>query len=201
MAWWSDWYTSATGAVSGSMTAAQDTVASLFKDPPTGSAAYFPDDPPTTDAQNARATGSAQDLFPSAPGPLPISTDIQQAILTRPKTWDEMSWWEKAKTYVGVAPGAVADTFGLSGREGASTPVSGPSGGVETIGGIITDTAESVGSGVGRVVSSTVSKTLGLPEGGIGGFLSSTLVKVIIGLVVVVVGLYFILRIQTNVGR
>jgi hypothetical protein len=195
MAWWSDWYTNATGAVGASMTAAQDTVSSLFRDPPTGSGAYFPDDAPVTDAVAARATSSPDDLFPAGPGPLPLTTDIQQSILTRPKTWDEMSWWEKAKTYVGIAPGAVADTFGLSGREGSSTPVSGPSGGVETIGGAISDTAESVGSGVGRVVSSTVSKTLGLPEGGIGGFLSSTLVKVIVGLVVVVVGLYFLARI------
>jgi hypothetical protein len=193
--WWSDWYVNATGAVSQSYNAAQNTVASLFKDPPTGSGAYNPDDRPTTDAVAERATYSPDDLFPAAPGPLPVTTDIQQAIATRPKTWDEMSWWEKAKTYVGVAPGAIADTVGLSSREGASTPVSGPSGGLKTIGGTIADTAESVGTGVGGIVSSTVSKTLGLGPGGIGGFLSSTLVKVIIGLVLVVVGLYFIARI------
>jgi hypothetical protein len=193
--WWSDWYQSATGAVSASFTAAQDSVGSLFREPPTGSGVYNPDDRPTTDAIAARQTYSPDDLFPAAPGPLPASTDIQQAIATRPKAWDELSWWEKAKTYVGIAPGAVADTIGLSGREGASTPVSGPSGGAQTIGGVVADTAESVGAGIGNVVSSTVSKTLGLPEGGIGGFLSSTLVKVILGLVVVVVGLYFVARI------
>src|SRR6267142_82675 len=150
--WWSDWYTNATGAVSGAMSAAQTTVGSLFKDPPTGSAAYFPDDPPPSDTMSERISGTPDDLFPAAPGPLPITTDIQQQIAMRPKNWDEMSWWEKAKTYAGIAPAAVADTVGLSNRPGASTPISGPYGGIETIGTAVADTAESVGSGVGTVV-------------------------------------------------
>ena len=148
-----------------------------------------------SDVVRDRRSGSPADLFPVDPGPWPVNTDIQQAIVKRPKTWDEMSFWEKAKTYVGIAPGAIADTVGLSERPGASTPISGPSGGVQTIGNTISDTAAGVGSAAGRVVSST----LGLPPGGIGGFLSSTLVKVIIGLVVVVVGLYFVMRISNRV--
>lgn len=196
MAWYSDWYGNAVDAVGGAWDAAQASVSGLFKNPPTGSGAYQPDDISVSDVVRERRSQTPADLFPVNPGPFDISTDIQQAIMQRPKTWDEMSFWEKAKTYVGIAPGAIADTIGVSGRPGASTPVSGPSGGVQTIGGTISNTADKVGEAAGRVVSST----LGLGPGGIGGFLSSTLVKVILGLVIIVVGLYFVLKIQARVA-
>lgn len=191
MAFWSGWYESATGAVSGAMEAAQTTVGALFKDPPTGSGAYNPDDVSVSEAVRERRSGTTFDLFPEDAGPFSVQTDIQQAILTRPKTWDEMSWWEKAKTYAGVAPGAVADTIGVSGRPGASTPFTGPDAGFTTVGNTISNSIGAVGQAAGGVVS----KTLGLPEGGLGGFLNSTLSKVIIGLVVIVVGLFFLNRI------
>lgn len=191
MAWWSDWYTSASSAVGGTIAAVENSVSGLFKEPATGSIAYSPDDVSTSDRVRDRSAPLYTDqLFPIDAGPWPVNTDIQQAIVSRPKTWDEMSFWEKAKTYVGIVPGAVADTVGL-GRVGAETPVST----VTKAGEVVADTAESVGSAAGRVVSTTVGGALGLPPGGLGSFLSSTLVKVILGLVVVVVGLYFVLRI------
>lgn len=193
--WWSDWYASATGAVSGSITAVETSVAPLFKENPNGSGAYVPDDAPLSDVLRDRASGTPADLFPMPADTWPVNTDVQQAIVSRPKTWDEMSFWEKAKTYVGIAPGAIADTIGLSERPGASTPVSGPNAGFQTVGNTISDTAANVGASVGNVVG----KTLGLPAGGVGGFLSSTLVKVLIGLVVIVVGLFFVLRITNRV--
>ena len=193
--WWSDWYTRASDAVSGAVTATETSVASLFKENPNGSGAYAPDDAPTSDVLRDRMSGTPADLFPVPPDTWPVNTDVQQAIVSRPKTWDEMSWWEKAKTYVGIAPGAIADTIGVSNRPDASTPVSGPSAGFQTVGNVISDTAGNVGAAAGNVVS----KSLGLPAGGIGGFFSSTLAKVILGLVVVVVGLYFVLRITNRV--
>lgn len=194
--WWSSWYANATGAVSATMEAAQTTVASLFKDPPTGSGAYNPDDLSVSDIVRERRSSSPADLFPEDPGPFRVQTDIQQAILTRPKTWDEMSFWEKAKTYVGVSPGAVADTVGLSQRPGSSTPVSGPDAGFPAVGGAVKYVIE----GAAGAVGSGAQKALGLPPGGLGPFLSSTLVKVIIGLVVVVVGLFFLMRITNKVS-
>lgn len=183
---WDNWYTNAQSAVAGSWDAAQASVSSLFKEPPVGSIAYQPDDTPVSDVLRDRKSNTAWDLFPVDPGPLPIATDIQAQIATRPKTWDEMSFWEKAKTYVGVVPGAVADTAGL-GRQGATTPADVAA----AAGTAVTKTAETVGSAAGGLVN----KTLGLPPGGLGGFLGSTLVKIIVGLVVVVVGLYFVARI------
>lgn len=191
--WWSDWYTRATGAVSASIAAAQSSVASLFKEPPLGSGVYVPDDPPLSDHLRDRMTGTPNDLFFIEPGPLPVSTDIGQLIATRPRTWDEMSWWEKAKTYVGIVPGAVADTAGM-GRETAETPVTFARSAGETV----AKTAESVTETAGSLVGGTVSAALGLGPGGVGGFLSSTLVKVILGLVVIVVGLFFVMRIQAR---
>lgn len=196
MAWWSSWYESSVNAVGAAWDASQATVSSLFKGPTYGSGTYQPDDVSVSDVVRERRSQTPSDLYPVNPGPFDVTTDIQQAIMQRPKTWDEMSWWEKAKTYVGIAPGAIADTIGISDRPGASTPVSGPSGGIQSIGGAISNTADRVGEATGRVVSST----LGLGPGGIGGFLGSTLAKVIIGLVVIVVGLYFVLKIQARVA-
>lgn len=194
--WWNDWYDRASSAVGGAMTAAQETVSGLFREPTYGSGAYQPDDVPLSDTIRSRQSGSPQDLFSVDPGPFPVMTDIDQAILSRPKSWDEMSLWEKAKTYVGIVPGAVADTVGLSSRPGASTPVSGPSAGLPTIGNTISDTANKAAQAVGGVASSA----LGLPPGGLGGFLGSTLSKVLIGLVVIVVGLFMVNRILNRAG-
>jgi len=192
--WWDSWYGTATGAVSASMTAARDAVSSLFKEPSIGSGAYEPDDPPLSDVLRSRQSGTPYDLFSVESGPLAASTDIQQSILTRPKTWDEMSWWEKARTYVGIVPGAVADTVGM-GRPAAATPAST----VAAAGESVAAGAESVGKAVGGVVSGTVSSALGLGQGGVGGFLGSTLWKIILGLVVIVVGLFFVMRIAKRV--
>jgi len=191
MAWWNQWYSSATDAVGATIQRTQDAVSSLFREPPTGSSIYIPDDPPLSDILRSRQSNTPYDLFSVDPGPLSIATDIQQQILERPKTWDEMSWWERAKSYVGVLPGAVADTAGI-GRETAETPAST----VIAAGSTVASTAESVSKTVGGVVGGTVSTALGLGPGGVGGFLSSTLTKVVIGLVVIVAGLYFVTRLM-----
>lgn len=196
MAFWDGWYTNSVDAVGGAWDAAQASVSHLFKGPTYGSGSYQPDDVSVSDVVRERRSQTPADLFPINPGPFAVTTDIQQAIMERPKTWDEMSFWEKAKTYAGIYPGAIADTIGISDRPGASTPVSGPSAGFPTIGESVSNTANKVGAAVGGVASST----LGLGPGGLGGFLGSTLVKVIIGLVVIVVGLYFVLKIQARVA-
>jgi hypothetical protein len=180
---WDDWYGRATAAVGASITAAQSTVGSLFKEPPVGSIAYQPDDPPLSDVLRSRQSSTPYDLFPVESGPLPVSTDIAQQIAQRPKTWDEMSFWEKAKAYVGVVPGAVADTIGV-GREGSATVKTG----AETI----ASTAESVLQKAGGVVAAPVKGALGTPN--LGGLLSTTLTKVVIGIVALVVFLFFINR-------
>lgn len=194
MAFWDGWYSSAVETVGASWDAAQSSVGALFKEPPLGSIAYDPDDVSVSDAVRSRQTSSPADLFPFDPGPLPVATDIQAQILTRPKSWDEMTLWEKAKAYAtGIVPGAVADTVGL-GRPGAQTPADVAA----AAGQSVTRTAESVGQTAGGLVASTVGAALGVGPGGLGGFLSSTLVKVVIGLLVIVVGLFFVMRIQAR---
>lgn len=190
--WWSDWYDQASGAVSGAVSSAQSTVSALFREPQVGSGAYEPDDPAALRIIQERRSGTPYDLFPVNPGPMPVATDIQQQILARPKTWDEMSFWEKAYAYAGIAPGAVADTVGLSGRAGSETPATAAtSAGKAAAAGV-----QSVGETVGGLVNTTVSGALGLGKGGLGGLLGSTLTKVILALVVIVVGLYFVARIK-----
>lgn len=191
--WWSDWYKTASGAVSASIETAQSAVGGLFREPAIGASVYQPDDVSSSEAVRARASGTPWDLFPVDATYPPVSTDLQQSTLTRLPTWDEMSIWQKAKAYVGIIPGAAADTVGL-GREGAATPATTAAAAGETV----AKTAESVGKVAGGLVSSTVGSALGLGSGGVGGFVSSTLVKVIIGLVVIVVGLYFVNRIASR---
>src|SRR5712664_4197745 len=123
--WWSDWYPKATGAVSGAVAASEGVMSSLWKSPP--NADVNPDDPP---AASELKTIDAVDLF----GDIPATPSVQDKIAQRPKTWDEMSWYEKAWSYAtDVVPGAVEDTAGVGrgvadskreyGTSGAETPI------------------------------------------------------------------------------
>ena len=64
------------------------------------------------------STSSPQDVPPGdARATSEVPTNSQA-----PRSWDQLSWLEKSKTYLtSILPGAVADTFGMSSRPGAVT--------------------------------------------------------------------------------
>jgi len=208
VSWWNTWYEQATQAVGASMEAAQRVVAPLFKEPVTGSSAYTPDDPPLSDRLRDRQSGTPLDLYSVEPGPWAIQTDLQQRILERPKTWDEMSWWDKFKVYTGqVIPDAAFETMGVTmeQRHRAEEPGTYTGGsdrlrsGAEVAGQPLEQAARSAFQSGGTAVKGfwqKVSEFLG----GFGGFLQGTLTRVIVIIALLLIGIFMLNRFLAKRG-
>jgi hypothetical protein len=169
MAWYSDWYAQASDAVGSTVEAGQEWVSGLFKTPTPDTAGGInsddtPSSPGSPTAEILRDTG----LWRGEPTTdITIPPAIQKAPAQSSILGDIMQLPGQAVEQVKILVGGIADTFGLTSRPGAQT---------------VTGT---VRQGVTKAIES-------IPV--LGGFLQTTLSKIIVVLVLAVLGLFIVNR-------
>src|SRR6266545_865934 len=166
MAWYSDWYAQASGAVGSTIEAGQEWASSLFRAPtPDTAGGINSDDSPSVKgsytAEILRDEGIFNEAFPTTDVMIPPA--IQAAPAQTSLLGDIMQLPGQAVEQAKIWFGAIGDTLGLTSRPGAETPIT--------------------------TVKTAVKKTVeSLPV--VGQFLQSTLSKIVVTLVLVVIILF-----------